>query len=344
MTGTSANVICKLLGFNMTTHQGKWYSVGLGNVPGDMSVTPSAATDIFMSNLQCTGTETDIDSCPHSKVNSCTSSENVIVSCEERPPSPCGVNKYDNSPAAAGRVVGGENADINMYPWIVQLITVSKWGSVYFSCGGSLIGDQWVLTAAHCISRRTNYRVRVGDHTLTTGDGEIEIEVAEAIVHPQYKSRSNIYDFALLRLASPVTYSDAVQPICLPSACTTDCSPGSPAEIAGWGDTTEGGSLPNILQTATVSIATPSVCAGQYGSEYYDYIMICAGVTGGGIDTCQGDSGGPFMTLIDNVYKLCGATSWGYGCARPNYYGIYSKVCNSDVLQWIETTSGITPP
>ena len=103
--------------------------------------------------------------------------------------------------------------------------------------------------------------------------------------------------------------------------------------IAGWGDTREGGSISATLQHATIPIASPSTCFNQYRNEFDQSIMMCAG--GNGIDTCQGDSGGPFLTLPSgtNRYTLCGVTSWGVGCARRNYYGVYSKVCAD--LDWI---------
>ena len=329
----------------MTSHEAKWYSSAMGNVPGDMSLTASATSDIWMTNLNCNGDESDIDSCPHSNINSCTSSENVIVRCQPKPVSNsnCGVNKYNNviGGGSAG-VVGGENAIVNWYPWIAMLLVRSQ-GSLYFTCGGTLIGEGWVLTAAHCISRGSQYIVRLGDHTFSTDGSETDVDISEVIVHPSYNSRKNTYDFALLRLASAVTFTDSIRPICLPSSCS-DCAPGDAAEVAGWGATSEGGGLPSILQTATVYVATATKCAQQYGNSYQDFIMLCAGVNGGGVDTCQGDSGGPFMTLVDNSYKLCGATSWGIGCARSGYYGVYSKVCNSDILQWIEYVSGISPP
>ena len=99
-----------------------------------------------------------------------------------------------------------------------------------------------------------------------------------------------------------------------------------------------------MLETTNIFVATATTCAQQYGGSYQDFIMLCAGVAEVGVDTCQGDSGGPFMTLVDNSYKLCGATSWGIGCARSGFYGVYSKVCNSEILQWIEGVSGISPP
>ena len=180
--------------------------------------------------------------------------------------------------------------------------------------------------------------VRLGDHTFTT-----DVDISTVIVHPDFNVQLNVYNFALLRLASAVTFSDSIRPICLPSSCS-DCAPGDTAEVAWWGATSVGDDLPSILHETTVFVATASTCAQQYGHTFQDFIVLCAGVNGGGVDTCQGDSGGPFMTLVDNSYKLCGATSWGIGCARSGYYGVYSKVCNSDILQWIEYVSGISPP
>ena len=129
-----------------------------------------------------------------------------------------------------------------------------------------------------------------------------------------------------------MTFNENVTNVCLPRDCN-DCSSGMAGYIVGWGDTSEGGSSSPVLQHATVPIATSTTCSDQYGSTFVASVMICAG--GGGVDTCQGDSGGPFLTLPGrtNRYALCGVTSSGYGCARPDFYGIYSKVCV--VLNWI---------
>ena len=142
------------------------------------------------------------------------------------------------------------------------------------------------------------------------------------------------YSFTL----DSLTFNNNVKKACLPRDCN-DCSPGMAGHIAGWGDTSEGGSAATVLQHASVPIATSTTCSNQYGSGYASYIMICAG--GNGIDTCQGDSGGPFLTLPSrtNRYTLCGVTSWGHGCARPQYYGVYSKVCAA--LDWIRSNTGI---
>ena len=126
--------------------------------------------------------------------------------------------------------------------------------------------------------------------------------------------------------SDPLTFNENVTKACLPEDCN-DCSSGMAGYIVGWGATSEGGSVASIVQHATVPISTASTCTSQYGSEFVSSVMMCGG--GGGIDTCQGDSGGPFLTLPSETsrYTLCGVTSWGYGCARPQYYGVYAKVC-----------------
>ena len=137
-----------------------------------------------------------------------------------------------------------------------------------------------------------------------------------------------------LHFKGSLTFNDNVKKACLPRDCN-DCSSGMFGYIAGWGDTSEGGSAATVLQHASVPIATSTTCSNQYGSTYISSAMMCAGGTG--TDTCQGDSGGPLLTIPSgtNRYTLCGVTSWGYGCARPQYYGIYSKVCAE--LAWIKS-------
>ncbi|XP_031569985.1 anionic trypsin-1-like, partial [Actinia tenebrosa] len=112
--------------------------------------------------------------------------------------------------------------------------------------------------------------------------------------------------------------------VCLPEFIS-DASPGSSCWITGWGTLSSGGSQPDLLQQASVPIVDQRTCKNSYPNEI-DSSMICAGLKQGGIDACQGDSGGPMVCENGGRFYLHGATSWGYGCASPDKYGVYARV------------------
>ncbi|MCP2255785.1 Trypsin [Prauserella aidingensis] len=214
-------------------------------------------------------------------------------------------------------VVGGSPADIADFPYAVALTDASG----FQFCGGSLIAEDKVLTAAHCAEGQDPADVVAvtGRTDLTTNDGS-ETPVSDIWVHPDYSSVTTGADVAVLTLASPV--SDG-RPIALASAPGgPSYTPGADATVAGWGTTSEGGSSSDTLLQGTVPVRSDADCSAAYGSEYDAQGMVCAGLPEGGVDACQGDSGGPLV--VDG--RLAGVVSWGNGCARPNYPGVYARV------------------
>lgn len=138
--------------------------------------------------------------------------------------------------------------------------------------------------------------------------------------NPSYSSSTIDYDVSVLILQSDITI-DSAATIGL-AASGASVATGATATITGWGTLTEGGSSPSQLQVVKVPIVSQTSCKSAYGSSAITARMLCAGETSGGKDACQGDSGGPLV--VNNV--LTGIVSWGYGCARPNYPGVYSSV------------------
>ncbi|NXX23412.1 TMPSC protease, partial [Podargus strigoides] len=160
------------------------------------------------------------------------------------------------------------------------------------------------------------------------------IKIRSITVHPGFQAETFENDIALFRLRSAVRYSDYIQPVCLPRP------PLRPQEmecfISGWGRTSEAGKKSDVLKEARVEIIPYSICNGS--SVYSGLIsnnMICAGSLSGGIDSCQGDSGGPLACYDPSTqkYYLLGLASFGYGCGRPNYPGVYVRV--SQYRAWI---------
>ena len=164
----------------------------------------------------------------------------------------------------------------------------------------------------------------MGAHKIT--DTAQEIEVEKIIMHESYQSPVSLaHDIALLKLKTKVTLGVGVGPVCLPDS-NNALIPGKRCYITGWGTLASGGSQPLYLQEASVPIVSDTKCKASYGSNKIHDSMICAGLDAGGVDACQGDSGGPMVCEFGGKWYLEEATSWGYGCAAPNYYGIYAKV------------------
>ncbi|KAM9327172.1 trypsin-like [Gastrophryne carolinensis] len=220
------------------------------------------------------------------------------------------------------KIVGGNTCSKNAVPWQASL------NAGYHFCGGSLINVQWVVSAAHCY--KVNVQVRLGEHNIAVSEGtEQFINSAKVIRHSKYNSRTLDNDIMLIKLASPATLNNYVKIIALPSSCP---KAGTSCQISGWGNTLSSGSnYPDLLQCVKAPVLSDADCSGAYPGEITGN-MICVGYLQGGKDSCQGDSGGP----VECGGQLQGIVSWGYGCALPNYPGVYTKVCNYNA--WVQDT------
>lgn len=243
-------------------------------------------------------------------------------------------------------IVGGQPASPGEWPW-QAFVRASM-----YMCGGTLIHQGWIVTAAHCVSKQgavyaaTEIQVTLGEHHRYQSEGMEQIfQITQVIVHPGYDSRTHSNDIALLKLAAPATLSAAVQVI-QPAVSPEDdalVAAAMPAVTTGWGATAEGGSVSAELMEVTVPIITNAQCNEIYGMITDG--MLCAGYEAGGKDACQGDSGGPLVVPTDDQrWKLAGVVSFGYGCARAQFYGAYTRT--SAYVAWMEEQIGesITPP
>jgi len=227
-----------------------------------------------------------------------------------------------------GRIVGGEDAEPGEFPHQIML-TRGVGGSLM--CGGSLVAANKVVTAAHCCDGQSaSYLgVEVGSHNLYEVDpDQTSIAVEKVTIHENYDSYTTTNDICLLTLAKDAELSsDVINTIELPEDME-EYEAGTECFVTGWGATTEGGSLGQVLQKVTVPVVSDADCRKAYGERIADS-MICAGFDKGGKDSCQGDSGGPFMC----GNQLSGIVSWGRGCAEPGYPGVYTQT--SHFVSWV---------
>ena len=172
-------------------------------------------------------------------------------------------------------------------PW--QVAFVSRGSNSPF-CGGTLISDRHVLTAAHCTSGGRQYDIIVGEHRITSSSDGTRHSVCRFVDHPNYSNLNN--DFSILHLNTPVQIGTRAAPACLPATSMGgDFLAGKTLTVSGWGALSEGGGSPSVLHSVDVPGMTNTQCNQDYPGSITSS-MVCAGQANGGIDSCQGDSGG----------------------------------------------------
>lgn len=220
------------------------------------------------------------------------------------------------------RIIGGTNTTISKLPYQVSIHKNDK-----FHCGGSIIHQKWILTAAHCVNDGPSsvFSVRVGSIYHDEG-GALIRGIASIIYHENFDETTYNYDVALIKLFKVLNFGTNVKAVllALPSAPV----PSTSAIVAGWGKTSPNGKSSKILQSVTVPIIKQESCQKSYlHLRPVTPNMLCAGNEKK--DACKGDSGG---ALVYHGVQI-GIVSWGARCASVGYPGVYTRV--SAVRQWI---------
>nr|CAD7455006.1 unnamed protein product [Timema tahoe] len=270
----------------------------------------------------------------------------------------CGVSSLQGT-----RIVGGQPADPMEWPWTVALLR----NKVDQYCGGVLITDRHVLTAAHCVSQSEYPRfptlplsfdrfaakdihVRLGEYDLSTPDEapSKDFPIDEIRVHKRYSRTNYENDIAILKMKTPTMFNNYIWPVCLPPAgrdfynktavVTADiwtvmlCS-----VVLGWGTMSYGGPSSVVLMEVEVPVWNQTYCATRFTQPILK-TFLCAGAYEGGRDSCQGDSGGPLLYRLDNGrWVTIGVVSWGIRCGEPLRPGVYTRV--NKYLNWIAENS-----
>nr|XP_054763625.1 uncharacterized protein LOC129270250 [Lytechinus pictus] len=245
----------------------------------------------------------------------------------------CGTRPGFRKEQEFAEIVGGVNAISGEIPWIVYLESDDD-----LFCGGTLITSKWVVTASHCVEdgKKVDAVVLGALNSESPSEYQQRIEPSGIFLHPDYSIGMQYNaDIALIELSIPVNFTDFIRPACLADS-SKESSLYSPCLIAGWGNDGDG-YYPEHLQKAVVNLFEVDECRSFYGNDTINENMLCAGYERGEIDTCDGDSGGPLVCEgEDGRWHLVGVTSFGRGCARQGFPGVYARV--SKLLPFILST------
>lgn len=241
-------------------------------------------------------------------------------------------------PSSPGRVINGDDAVPNSWPWQVSL-RYSRSGNHH--CGGTLIKPDWVLTTASCVEGKHahEFKVAVGAHWRHKETAvQQNIAVSAMYEYKGYSSRYKSGDLALIKLAHAVNLSAEINTVCLP-ASNSRVKPGTNCYVTGWGRIFGDDSSGSYnLQQVMLPVVDHDRCASQNDQWMKRTVnkatMICAGGQGKGI--CKGDGGSPLVCKEGGKWVLRGAASWtDYKC-RTRYFSVFARV--SSFINWIHDT------
>ncbi|CAH0698174.1 unnamed protein product [Spodoptera exigua] len=251
-------------------------------------------------------------------------------------PDPVEVNVSDCTPINVPLIIGGKVVSIRDFPHMALIGWLKLKNTGYsWKCGGSLISDQYVLTAGHCTYQDKDYDVVSGPpqavqlgSSYLDDPGALVVKVAAVIRHPKYKQRRAYHDIALIKLANKVKFSEVIRP-----ACLGEPPPEGKSIIAtGWGRTEFGGDHSFVLRSVSLPVWNMEECRDVWGTSLKlpngvtSDSHLCAGEKSGGMDTCQGDSGGPVQLQSGCIWRVVGVTSYGRSCGAPQTPALYARL------------------
>uniref|UniRef100_A0AAZ3PNU7 Neurotrypsin n=1 Tax=Oncorhynchus tshawytscha TaxID=74940 RepID=A0AAZ3PNU7_ONCTS len=328
-TDVNAEVVCRQLGHSGVAKARVMAYFGEGEGP------------IHVDNVKCSGEERSLVDClkQPTGTHNCRHSEDAGVICDY------GQSQFSTVESVSDPVCGLRLIHTRQRENYIYILAL---GDGRLVCGATLISSCWILTSAHCFKRHGNstkqYKVRVGDyHSLVPEEFEEEYAVDQIVLHPSYRSHSNDYDLALVRLSPGVAgkgrgrcvaFSRHVLPACLPLRKERVLKQASNCHITGWGTQVRwgGSSLPPPPRRH---------CQQRYHGAFTSR-MLCAGTDGQSerrVDSCRGDSGGPLVCeRPGGGWVVYGVTSWGHSCRTQHSPGVYTKV--SAFTPWIHKVIG----
>ncbi|XP_076989162.1 chymotrypsinogen 2-like [Tamandua tetradactyla] len=238
----------------------------------------------------------------------------------------CGVPTIQPVLSGLSRIVNGEDAVPGSWPWQVSL----QDSTGFHFCGGSLISEDWVVTAAHC-GVRTSHVVVAGEFDQDSDAEDVQVlKIEKVFKNPKFNIFTVSNDITLLKLATPARFSQTVSAVCLPSE-GDDFPAGSLCATTGWGKTKyNAANTPERLQQAALPLLSNADCKQFWGNKIKD-TMVCAGASG--VSSCMGDSGGPLVCQKDGAWTLVGIVSWGSSTCSTSMPGVYARV--TELLPWV---------
>ncbi|KAK2168974.1 hypothetical protein LSH36_13g25074 [Paralvinella palmiformis] len=252
------------------------------------------------------------------------------------PEGPCGMSPYPDAgdacpigePCVSPQIVGGIIARDNEFPWQVSVRDADG-----HKCGGVLLNDRWVISAATCTNGLNPGELIVVLGAINRTDPGSAYNTVAIFEHELYDASNYDNDLTLIKTTDNIAMSELVVPICAPDP--SESYEGYDAEASGWGTLSSGGQTPDELRYTTLRTINNTLCQDLFPGNEVTSGMICAG-DGGSYqdrDTCQGDAGGPLgWKNGQGQYVLIGLTSWGISCAA-GYPGVYTRV--SQFSNWI---------
>lgn len=229
------------------------------------------------------------------------------------------------------RIVNGEDCPPGQCPWQALLVNEDNIGF----CGGTILDQYIILTAAHCMNQSRYFNVRLGEFDRLVNEGTEADHIVDTILtHRGYKADTYHNDIALIKLTTPIKFSSFIVPACIPEQVFAEkvLMQQPDGMVSGFGRLGEGREPSSILQRLSVPYVDRRTCIESTPLRISQR-MFCAGYDTIAKDACQGDSGGPHVTRYRDTYFVTGVVSWGEGCARKGKYGVYTQV--SKYIQWI---------